>query len=212
MRKTLVHEGEYLEVELRCGGCGLAWREIYERGQLVKSIDMTPEPKEPRAAIEEVTTCPYCGEHCGPKSGVQYDMETSFSRIRQYAHPICHTGARLGFPDGIPPMPYGPDAFKTGLKIRKRSVPRGLKQKTPAKKSSLYVVHYDVKKHGWVVKGIPGKGPHVFESEHYAKQYCISKTGIVPAVEKKHLGEHQQLPRNSVWTGAPWDHSFKDAH
>ena len=89
VREVKVRENEYLEVELRCLICSHVWCEIYEQGQLVKSIDLTPEPRESRPAVCVVNECPICKEYCDSKSGIPYNLETDFERNRLYAHRSC---------------------------------------------------------------------------------------------------------------------------
>ena len=89
----------YLEIQATCQNCGFKWQEIYEKGNLVKWVDMTPKPKTD--PIEVVKTCPYCGKYCDSKSGFPF-LFSSY-RIRHYAHREC--SATFGV---SAPTPFGP--------------------------------------------------------------------------------------------------------
>lgn len=65
-------------------------------------------------------------------------------------------------------------------------------------------VRYSVASHGWVIDGDAGR-PIVFATKMAAEDYCIQKLHQHP-VERPAC--YQELPRVSVWTGAPWDHYF----
>lgn len=73
-------------------------------------------------------------------------------------------------------------------------------------KKRKYVIRYDAKRHGWVIDGAPGRQV-VFASEMGAENYCIHQLHSSPILPEP--TKFQDLPHNSVWTGAPWDKTFK---
>ena len=72
--------------------------------------------------------------------------------------------------------------------------------------NQFYVV-YDKHKHGWVVAGLKHKS--VFVTKMAAENFCKKKTGMWP-MSAPAASKAQELPQNSVWTGAPWDRAFKN--
>jgi hypothetical protein len=83
------------------------------------------------------------------------------------------------------------------------------RKKHSAPKSTQLQIRYDEKGGGWVVDGAP-KQLRPFASKWDAENYCIKELHQCPIMVTPHKTEHQDLPHNSVWTGAPWDKSFKD--
>ena len=75
-------------------------------------------------------------------------------------------------------------------------------------KKRKLVVRYHVQRHGWVIDGAPGR-LIVFASQMEAENYCIHQLQSSPASVLPNPTEYQDLPHNSVWTGAPWDKTFK---
>lgn len=48
----------------------------------------------------------------------------------------------------------------------------------------------------------------VFNTQMAAEDYCIAKLRQCPKTVGRLTAQHQELPKSSVWTGAPWDHNF----
>jgi hypothetical protein len=69
-------------------------------------------------------------------------------------------------------------------------------------------VKYDIEKHGWIIEGAP-KPQVVFASQMEAENHCIKVLHQAP-VSPQTCQSHQELPKKSVWTGAPWDRSFEN--
>ena len=108
-RKSVLYDevNAFEEIHVSCSRCDFVGSEIYERGRLVKCIDVTPIPKEKpdRIRLKTVKVCPYCGKYCDAKSGMRYDFAGHIPgfTIRQFAHFEC--SRRFGF--GAP-TPFGP--------------------------------------------------------------------------------------------------------
>lgn len=79
--------------------------------------------------------------------------------------------------------------------------------KKPAKQIPLepkpLVPQFDAKAKEWLVEIAPGH-TRVFVTREEAEAFCAKKTS-----EKPKRNHCQELPESSVWTGAPWDHTFK---
>ncbi len=56
----------------------------------------------------------------------------------------------------------------------------------------------------WVVQIMRGLY-RVFDTKEAAERYCLKQSVKRPQTRSY----HQELPHSSVWTGAPWDHTFK---
>jgi hypothetical protein len=80
---------------------------------------------------------------------------------------------------------------------------------TPNYQNSQLLVQY-VPYHGWVIYGRVDKLRY-FASKMDAENYCIKQFKQCPRVTSKG-SKLSELPTNSVWTGAPWDRSFKYLH
>jgi hypothetical protein len=81
------------------------------------------------------------------------------------------------------------------------------KQKTVERKPLC--IRYNEEAGGWLVDN-SSKKLRPFASKMDAENFCIQKLGSCPITILPQTTEHQDLPRNSVWTGAPWDKTFKD--
>jgi hypothetical protein len=68
------------------------------------------------------------------------------------------------------------------------------------------VVKFNRQKYGWVVVGAPGR-QIVFATKMDAENYCVYQLHQCP-ISTASKNEYQDLPHRSVWTGAPWDHTF----
>jgi hypothetical protein len=79
------------------------------------------------------------------------------------------------------------------------------KQKVPEPKQLVALL--DAATKDWVVEVAPGRY-RVFTTKEEAESYCVTESR--PRAKK--TGYHQELPQSSVWTGAPWDHTFKHIH
>ncbi|HEV2694541.1 MAG TPA: hypothetical protein VG347_16730 [Verrucomicrobiae bacterium] len=71
-----------------------------------------------------------------------------------------------------------------------------------------FVVRYSVERHGWVIDGAPGR-QIVFATKMDAENHCIHKLHTHPTEVLPKPTTFQDLPHSSVWTGAPWDKTFK---
>jgi hypothetical protein len=78
---------------------------------------------------------------------------------------------------------------------------------TTASKKML-LLRYDIKLHGWVIDGARGR-QRVFATRIDAENYCLKKLHQCPIVVTAKKTRAQELPKCSVWTGAPWDKSFQ---
>jgi len=83
---------------------------------------------------------------------------------------------------------------------------RRKKHKAPAPKQLC--IRYDAKVAGWVVDGAP-KALRPFATKMDAENYCIQKLHQCPVTAGAQQTHYQDLPQSSVWTGAPWDKTFK---
>ena len=81
-------------------------------------------------------------------------------------------------------------------------------KKAKTKPQLRFVVLYNKERHAWVIDGAPGRQV-LFATKMDAENYCIQKLGHAPATSGPTHLRHQELPESSVWTGAPWDHTFK---
>lgn len=104
-RKVVLEDkrSQYLEAELTCSKCSTVWREIYEKGILVKEVDVTPRPTPRPPPFKAINVCPFCGKYADSTSGYQVRHETY--RFRQFGHRKCYSeaAARSG---SFPPTPY----------------------------------------------------------------------------------------------------------
>jgi hypothetical protein len=99
----------YLEVHACCFKCSFIYREFYEKGVMVKWVDMTPKPAQNPDPIKVVKTCPFCGKYCDSKSGQPYFFAQY--RIRHYSCQNCinEIQRRFGMEGLIRvPTPFGP--------------------------------------------------------------------------------------------------------
>ena len=79
------------------------------------------------------------------------------------------------------------------------------KQKVPQPRQLK--IRYDEARQGWVIEADAGRSK-VFSTHSDAENYCITKLHQCPITVGPITTRHQELPNSSVWTGAPWDHSF----
>jgi hypothetical protein len=83
-----------------------------------------------------------------------------------------------------------------------------MKTKKPKKSLRLDLrITWKANRGGWAVIGDPGRA-RIFDSPLHAQDYCARTFGQHAVVETCET-RHQELPEASVWTGAPWDRSFK---
>jgi hypothetical protein len=73
-----------------------------------------------------------------------------------------------------------------------------------------FIVRYSVERHGWVIDGAPGR-QILFVTKMDAENHCIRHLHSSPVAILPQPKEFQDLPHSSVWTGAPWDKTFKGA-
>jgi hypothetical protein len=74
--------------------------------------------------------------------------------------------------------------------------------------SKSLAIKYDKQVHGWVIDGDVGRRK-IFATKDAAENYCITKLKRCPIVlDDQAKKEYQDLPKRSVWTGAPWDYMF----
>ena len=104
-RKILLEDkrSQYQEAEVTCSKCDTVWREIYEKGILVKELDVTPRPVPRPLPFKVVNVCPFCGKYADSGSGFQ--MRHTTLRFRQFGHRECIREAQARF-GPFPPMPY----------------------------------------------------------------------------------------------------------
>ena len=81
------------------------------------------------------------------------------------------------------------------------------KQKTPEPEPLR--IRYDENASGWMVEGALKK-LRPFTTKMDAENYCIQKLRRCPVTVSPQATSYQDLPRTSVWTGAPGDKAFKD--
>jgi len=93
----------FLEIEVTCQECSFPWREFFQKGIMVKWVDMTPKPKPRPKPIQNRWQCPYCGKPCHPREGVPILFEDF--RVRQFMHRAC-----LNLHGGMGKMPFDPIA------------------------------------------------------------------------------------------------------
>ena len=80
-------------------------------------------------------------------------------------------------------------------------------KKKPAKRGQL-TIRYDGERQGWIISRKLGPRDPVFATKMDAENFCINKLHQFPIVVQPTAIRHPELPENSVWTGAPWDHTF----
>lgn len=90
-----------------------------------------------------------------------------------------------------------PPGFNTKL-IGMKTNKNGLKK---------LAIRFSTPHRGWVVEGVSGCRC-IFESAQMAERYCVNQWGQMPRVVRGNTQRYQELPRSSVWTGAPWDRTF----
>jgi hypothetical protein len=71
------------------------------------------------------------------------------------------------------------------------------------------IISYNKSLHGWVIKG---RSKPIFNERQDLENYCRNILGRLPILDpliKDPPGTtYPQLPKSSVWTGAPWDRYF----
>jgi hypothetical protein len=83
-----------------------------------------------------------------------------------------------------------------------------MKKKRHKTKQKPLSIKYDRAHHGWIVVG--SGNPRIFATQCDIENYCVQKLGCFPVCLTPPKEEYQQLPRTSVWTGAPWDKTFQN--
>jgi len=84
-------------------------------------------------------------------------------------------------------------------------------KKKPLQKAQI-LIRYDRERGGWVIGDGVGKRQTLFATVMDAENYCRTKFRHCQIVLGQVTTKHQELPKSSVWTGAPWDHNFANVN
>ena len=128
--------------------------------------------------------------------------------------PHCQASVRSGRLDGHIRFrcPKAPSEVVTTRPKRlvpsRTSIGWERKNQEPPRRSTPKI-RFDRTRHGWVVVGDADERVKVFASQRAAQEYCSTKLGQWPVTVGRTVTRYQDLPHSSVWTGAPWDRSFK---